>query len=384
MSRRHGGLLLGTCLLLTAGAAPAADPLPAGALARRAPDRDDRGTATYRLAFAPDGKAVFVCGRGAVRLWHWKDGRELKRWPARAPYAASPDGRFLGAVGKVPQLYETFAREKIHPLAAHSGYLAGLAVSADGHILASADQDRRGDVPAPVRLWAIPSGKLLHTLDVGGRPADHLAFSPDGKLLATGGCPIRLWSTASGALVRTFAAADGRAGPLAFRADGKTLASAGTYLRLWDVATGTPRRTLTASDDANALTALALTPDGKTLASAGTDRLIHLWDCDSGRELAQLPGHDDRIEALAVPPDGKMLASCSADGKLDFLGDPLPPGATIKAKGSCNSAAWSELSGLHQPSPEYASNQALADSQDLGDGRGLDPLTFDTNSGSIS
>src|SRR5262245_11790337 len=109
---------------------------------------------------------------------------------------------------------------------------------------------------------------------------------------------------------------------VAFSPDGKTLASA-SYdgkLKLWDMTTGKERATL--KGHRGWVGSVAFSPDGKTLASviigspAGPDKdnkTIKLWDVTTGKERSILQGHTSWVFAVAFSPDGKTLASASGD-----------------------------------------------------------------------
>ncbi len=145
-----------------------------------------------------------------------------------------------------------------------------------------------------------------------------VAFSPDGKTLATGGrdnC-IRLWDVGTGKLKLTIAAHNAQVGVsrLAFFPDGKTLASAswagdGT-VKLWDVAGGKQRQVV--GTDEGGIGFLAVSPDGKSLAWGGK---IHLYDVQAGHEARCLsaPG---AVDSVAFSPDSKLLASANGGGTV--------------------------------------------------------------------
>ena len=99
----------------------------------------------------------------------------------------------------------------------------------------------------------------------------------------------------------------GKVYSLAFSPDGKTLASAGKAVQLWDVASGKKKATLL--EDPDDIASVAFSPDGTTLASAGKE--VQLWDVASGKKKATLKGHCDTVLSVAFSPHGKMLTSGS-------------------------------------------------------------------------
>jgi len=194
---------------------------------------------------------------------------------------------------------------------AHTDTVAALAFSPDGRTLAT------GSWNGAITLWDIESGTLLwtswHTTNI-----QSLAFAPDGSLLASGGndATVRLWDATSGTHRQTLSGKSGPVYALAWNPDGSLLAS-GSFdgqIRLWEIQKTQPATCVhMLTGHTTGVIGLAFAPDGSTLASGSWDRTVKLWDVESLRLRETLAGHTDRVFAVAWSPDGRLLASCGWD-----------------------------------------------------------------------
>jgi RNA polymerase sigma factor (sigma-70 family) len=195
---------------------------------------------------------------------------------------------------------------------AHAHNVLSVAFSPDGKALASGSRDET------IKLWDAQTGQERATLKDHRDGVHSVAFSPDGKVLASGGEDklIKLWDVKTGRERATLRGHTKLVWSVAFSPDGKVLASgsADKTVKLWDVAAGLERATL--KGHTNEVRSVAFSPDGKVLASGSADKTIKLWDAQTGQERATLKDHRDEVRSVAFSPDGKVLASASADGTV--------------------------------------------------------------------
>jgi WD40 repeat protein len=249
------------------------------------------------------------------RTWSdWESFQSTRSWDLTRFGGSSSSGlktvyaQVRDRAGNVSQIFSATIR-LITTLTGHTDLVRSVAFSPDGRLLASGSDDKT------IKLWEVATGSLVRTLSGHTSIVFSVAFSPDGRLLASGSADwtVKLWEVASGSLVRTLSGHPGSVNSVAFSPDGRLLASgsSGTTIKLWEVATGSLVRTLSGHTDL--VRSVAFSPDGRLLASGSFDDTIKLWEVATGSLVRTLSGHTSWVYSVAFSPDGRLLASGSAD-----------------------------------------------------------------------
>jgi WD40 repeat protein len=167
-----------------------------------------------------------------------------------------------------------------------------------------------------VRLWGWKEGKEKSRLQEQGLSDSVLAFTPDGKALATtdGRGSVRLWDAATGKELRGIDLSGAKVRAVAFSPDGSLLAAADAdgLLTLWEPKPGGKWRLCRRLNQR--LAGMDATPDGKAVAMSSGDGAVTLYDLRTGRAVRELEGWDRAAGVLQTSPDGKLLAGWDRAG----------------------------------------------------------------------
>ena len=245
--------------------------------------------------------------------------------------AYSPDGKLLAVTTSVGVwLYDAQKLKELNVISGHNDMIYTIAFSPDGQVLATAGGTwMLGNVcvgDSAIRLWDVGTAEQIGILDKHGAIVKSIAYSPDGKTLASGGYwnTIHFWDVERQKQKSTLREHSCAVGCVAFSPDGLFLASscmADVYMgerdrtiRLWNVSSY--RQVALLEGHTDFIPSLAFSPDGRYLASGCKANIIRLWAIPGGKLTATLEGHNESVFSVAYSPDGRRLASGSGGGVI--------------------------------------------------------------------
>jgi WD40 repeat protein/tRNA A-37 threonylcarbamoyl transferase component Bud32 len=285
------------------------------------------------LALSPDGGRLASWDTRTVRVWDVRTGQALFTRASPQPIATwstgqritfSADGQRLAAAwaDDTVKVWSTADGKELLTLPAHRSPVLAVAFSPDGKHLATGGPNEKGREPPELRVWDAANGAPVYTQKVPKHQAIfQIDYRHDGQQIVLAACDgVIVCDAATGEEVRNLPVAAGWVHCAAFSPDGSRIAASfGRMIKLWDADTDEPILNLPGHREETH--SLAFRSDGLQLASAGDDGLVKVWNVywlslQQGEALRTYRGHRATVQSVAFSADGTRLASVSRDGVI--------------------------------------------------------------------
>ena len=188
----------------------------------------------------------------------------------------------------------------------HEGWIKSIAFSPDGKKIATGTYlPWTTEDTGMLRLWNTDTGQHIRTLANNGI-YNGMAFSPDGNKIAGGLAKLRLWNAWTGELLQTFEHGHGFVS-VAFSPDGKRILAGGLGAAyLYATSSGKLIQTLN-TQNGGRQTVVSFSPDGERIASINSDDSVSTWNIDTGRRIQTF--EDQKVKLVSFSPNGKKIAT---------------------------------------------------------------------------
>jgi WD40 repeat protein len=289
------------------------------------------GAGVTSLSFSGDGERIATASlNGTLKVWNsrtrkviWSVEKAHGVVASKIGFVSSVtfhrDGRHLASTGedKLVKVWDLTTDRMIFSRPCDTDQMVGTAYAAAFNPLEPI-QLAVGSEGA-LSIWDWMNEKLLHTYPAHETHRISVAFSRDGRRLASGdwGGNVKLWNAEDrGEPLRTFPETRYAVPALSFSPDAGRLATASfdRHVDVWNTTTG--ERVHRLPHSGRLVLAVAYSPDGRLIVSTGEDKRVHIWEAESGREMLGLRGHTGVCGCVAFSPDGLRLASGSMDGTV--------------------------------------------------------------------
>jgi WD40 repeat protein len=274
------------------------------------------------LAFHPAGKRL-ASGAfdGSVKIWSLERPSEvfLEKRRGINRLALSPDGTWIAAASAEPgtfnfdllTVWNAQNGKILFERKAHQPEVGIVAFSPDGKEVATGGSDRT------IKLWSVPSGSMRLSIPVEDDFIWGIAYPPDGKSIAAVGLTgmVQLYDLKTGKMLASWDAGLGELSAVAFSPNGSKLAVVSNQVsdaKVWEVATRKELLVLKGHTDIN--WGVEFSPDGTRVITSGSDGTARVWDTATGTLLLTLSGHTSTVVKARFSPDGKWIATAGKDG----------------------------------------------------------------------
>jgi len=296
-------------------------------------------------AFSPDGGLFAVVGDDqAVHTYSAETGAAVEVFGGGAPLAGVAfvnDSRLIvAAAANTAQAWDLASEWKLERTIGSADMsdklvdrVTALDFSPDGKVLATGggEPSRSGEI----KLWDIATGNLILALkEPHSDTVFALDFSPDGKQLASCGADrfVKLFTVADGKFVRSFEGHTHHVLGVAWRADGRLMASSGAdnVIKVWDTRTGDQARTVQ-NQFSKEVTNLSFVGETDNVIASSGDAKVKLINAANGSNVRDFPGSADYMYSSAASADGKTIIAGGADSTLRVWSDNGQVFATFEA-----------------------------------------------------
>lgn len=220
-------------------------------------------------------------------------------------------------------VYDFEKKDFIAELKSDQSQYIQAVLSADGKKLASFGQyyvrNNEENTATTVQLWDVDGKKEIAKLKTGSAQVTAAKFSPDGKVVYTGGQggPVEAWDATSGKRLMQFVTRSNVGQKLFVSADGKRLAASASdgtgAVQLWEAESG--KRLGVGFAPSNTVEAVALPADGPAVAFGLYHQTLQVWTVP-GKILTPQDGHFGPVSHIQYTPDGKQILTCGQDGRI--------------------------------------------------------------------
>ncbi|KIK43721.1 hypothetical protein CY34DRAFT_81233 [Suillus luteus UH-Slu-Lm8-n1] len=265
---------------------------------------------TGQILHLPDGKQIIIYSlNGSFRVWDLRSGTQVgDEWEDNDLWltmALSPDGKIIasGSLDGAVRLWNIYTGKVIIALTGHEEAVRTVCWSPNGGRVVS------GYLDGTFRVWNVETGKtILGPIHAGSHIIRVVCYSPNAKMIATGGAALRIWDANTGELLKTLEGVFSMC--LAWTSDSKTLVAGGSKI---DTATWTVLELC--NDYVNAI---SLFPNERIFASTSfINKTAQLWNFKTNTPIGTpLHRYQHNVRSATFSTDGKFLVTCCDDSHI--------------------------------------------------------------------